>query len=680
MKSLFLLAFFVISFTSIAQSDTDSLITLKETTVKAFLSEKTAAKTPAPVSIISATQIGSYGADGLLPAFNAIPGVQLEQRSPASYRIALRGSSLRSPYGVRNVKIYWNGLPMTDAGGGTYFNALDVQSIGQIEIAKGPGASLYGAGIGGVLLIESPYAKFQNGKKNEVQVKSSFASFRTQTRSVSYTNANEKSNLFIGYDHSHSDGYREQSASVRDLLTLRESIYASQNYQVNIVGFYSDLHYQTPGGITLAQMKNNPKLARQATPFTPSSVEQNAGIYQKMGMLGISQEIKHSEKWKSNAGIYGQVVDLENPFITNYEKRKQQTIGVRYTSKITFTPKTQFSLGTEFITTKGQYKTFENDGGTPTTPLSDTEAQIGQGFIFGQIEQSLPLNFTINTGLSINAQRYYYATDGNLSLTEPAKVIMMPRLVLSNNISNSSLIYASAASGYSPPTIEEFTAGFNQALAEYAFPVAEKGINYEIGYKLNMPHWQFQFNAYNLQLNNALVRTPLPDDTEIYVNAGKISQKGLEIILSYEHRFLRNGSYLITANADLKDYTFLNYTDGGDTFDNNTLPGIAPSSFNFNSFLNFTPSIFWRVDYRFLSSIYLNNANSVSAPNFHLMHTEVGWQKNFKQWKPKITAGIQNILNKKYSLGNDINAFGQRYYNPAAPRNGFISLSLGYVF
>ena len=41
----------------------------------------------------------------LLPAINSVPGLRMEQRSPGSYRLAMRGSLIRSPFGIRNVKI-----------------------------------------------------------------------------------------------------------------------------------------------------------------------------------------------------------------------------------------------------------------------------------------------------------------------------------------------------------------------------------------------------------------------------------------------------------------------------------------------------------------------------------------------------------------------------------------------
>src|SRR5690606_3655794 len=69
------------------------------------------------------------------------------------FRLSIRGSLLRSPFGVRNVKVYYDEIPLTDAGGNTYLNSLDAGSISEINILKGPDGSLFGANSGGVVLL-----------------------------------------------------------------------------------------------------------------------------------------------------------------------------------------------------------------------------------------------------------------------------------------------------------------------------------------------------------------------------------------------------------------------------------------------------------------------------------------------------------------------------------------------
>jgi iron complex outermembrane receptor protein len=41
-----------------------------------------------------------------------------------------------------------------------------------------------------------------------------------------------------------------------------------------------------------------------------------------------------------------------------------------------------------------------------------------------------------------------------------------------------------------------------------------------------------------------------------------------------------------------------------------------------------------------------------------------------------VQGGVDNLLDEQYSLGNDVNGFGGRYFNAAAGRNYYVSLQL----
>ena len=116
-----LLFLFVYSY---AQDEADSSITLSGITIKAFEQNRHLNEITAAVNYISHSQLERFNSSSILPALNITPGVRMEERSPGSYRMNIRGSTLRSPFGVRNVKIYWNDLPLTDPGGNTYLNQL----------------------------------------------------------------------------------------------------------------------------------------------------------------------------------------------------------------------------------------------------------------------------------------------------------------------------------------------------------------------------------------------------------------------------------------------------------------------------------------------------------------------------------------------------------------------------
>src|SRR5215212_8730561 len=137
------------------QPGQDSSQTLQEVTVKAYEQNRKLMQVPASIAVINKTQLLHFNNTNILSALNTNPGIRMEERSPGSYRLNIRGSSLRSPFGVRNVKTYYNDIPYTDPGGNTYLNVIGFHNVQSIEILKGPAASMYGAGTGGVLRINN---------------------------------------------------------------------------------------------------------------------------------------------------------------------------------------------------------------------------------------------------------------------------------------------------------------------------------------------------------------------------------------------------------------------------------------------------------------------------------------------------------------------------------------------
>ena len=133
----------------------NKLEVLPEVILQSFNYNKTWQEIPASVAYLDSKKLQEITTTSLLPSLNTIPGIRMEQRSPESFRLSMRGSVLRSPFGVRDLKVYWNGLPLSDGGGNTYLNLLNSSQLSSIEVIKGNTASMYGAGIGGVLLLNT---------------------------------------------------------------------------------------------------------------------------------------------------------------------------------------------------------------------------------------------------------------------------------------------------------------------------------------------------------------------------------------------------------------------------------------------------------------------------------------------------------------------------------------------
>src|SRR5688572_11516770 len=278
----------------------DSAKILNEVVIQAYAYKRPAEEVPAAVAVVSQKDFERFSNSTLLPTANTIPGVRMEERSPGSYRFSIRGSLLRSPFGVRNVKVYWNGLPFTDGGGNTYLNLLDFSSIGSMEIIKGPGGSLYGASTGGVILLQTPSIK-----ESKLQLSTIVGSYGLQRYLLSAETHSKNTDMRFQYSRQRADGYREQTAMRRDGLQGELTFRLSPNHTLSSTLFYTDLFYETPGGLNKTQYNADPKQARPPSPVTRGAAEQDAHVSNKTAYIGFTDDLQWNESWSTQTGIYG---------------------------------------------------------------------------------------------------------------------------------------------------------------------------------------------------------------------------------------------------------------------------------------------------------------------------------------------------------------------------------------
>ena len=229
--------------------------TLQEVTVKAYEQNRKLMQVPAAIAVMSKPQLSRFNNTNILPALNSNPGVRMEERSPGSYRLNIRGSSLRSPFGVRNVKTYYNDIPYTDPGGNTYLNQLGFYNIQSAEVIKGPGSSLYGAGTGGVLLLKTNQTNWHPGLSFDF----SAGSFGLNNLNTNLRLGTDAFQNTINYLQLSSNGYRDQSELDRKVFTWDLNANLSDKGKITTHFLWGDLFYQTPGALTLAEYTDKSK-------------------------------------------------------------------------------------------------------------------------------------------------------------------------------------------------------------------------------------------------------------------------------------------------------------------------------------------------------------------------------------------------------------------------------------
>ena len=628
-------------------------------------------------SIITAKDLGKQSSYSLLPALNTVPGVRMEERSPGSYRLSIRGSLLRSPFGVRNVKIYLGDLPFTDAGGNTYLNSLDIGNLNSLRILKGPQASVFGANTGGVLLIDPVY-KSEDSLKVIASLSAGSFALLHQNFLVQQRGQNSLFTFSQGYQR--SDGYRANSGLQRVYGQLSETWTYHPKSQLRVLALVSDLSYQTPGGLTWQQFEVDPKEARPATATLPGAQTQKAGVRDQLFFGGITNEIALNQRMRNVFSVFGTYNDFKNPFITNYEQRLEKTIGARtyldgdigkgkYVSA-------KWDVGGEWQQTNSAISNFGNRAGVKDTVQAADQLNAQQAFVFGRFLTDIGQRVLIETSLSYNYFTYYYKNEypSHTSAFGHKKFNPqpMPRLAGSYKITENLSWRASVSRGYSPPTLDEVRSSNNVVNTALQ---SETAWSYETGIRIRdrRDYCWIDVCGFYYQLKNAIVERINSNGTDYFINAGGTNQPGLEVqaaiwLLKPTSRGVIRGLQL-KGNLTHNQFTFSNYKADNTNYSGHPVTGVPAYTSTESLYLQFPFDLSLYGQYYYSSSISVNDANTARAKPYHLLQLKAEWKKTIKQMDLYFFAGADNLLNQVYSLGNDLNALGGRYYNAAPPRN-----------
>jgi iron complex outermembrane receptor protein len=666
---LFLFVFFLGSV--LVQAQESDTLSLQPVSVQAFTQGAPSRQVPASVGWLSPARMQLFSSQSMVAAANSIAGVRMEERSPGSFRLNIRGTALRSPFGVRNIKFYFNGIPFTDPSGNTYLNQFDVGDFQAWEILLGPGSSLYGAGTGGVILAQGLSAT----TPNQLEAGITFGSFGLQQYRIKASFGQAFSKHQVQVSKQPSDGWRDHTKMDR-LNMLWQSIFQlHENYQLRATLMVGDLNYQTPGGLTLSQYQQNPRAARPAAGPFPSAAAAQAAIDQQTIWAGISHRWQWHPHWKNETHVYLAQTKVDNPSIRNYEKRKEPHGGGR--TVFTFTPKRkkgfEWMSGLEWQQGNASVEVFQNVSGQPGTVQTDDQVKSRQFSVFTHFNGQFKKDWRWSVGASLFQQKIAIQRTNvqpNFFFEKQTDWVLSPRFSLLKSIHPQWQVFGVVSKGFSAPTTAEYlpsTSVINTNL------LPEYGWNQEIGtrYQTSNQRWETQLTIFHFALQDAIVQQRDAGGADFFTNAGGTQQWGIEWnsnLLVYQHPKGKPIQVRWLAGYTYSRFRYDDYKNTAGNWSGNRLPGIAPHYFT-SSLLTNLYRFNLNLHYTYSDAMPLNDANTASADPFHLAHVKMTYPfKLSKKWQLEAGIAVDNLFNTTYSLGNDINAAGGRYYNAAAKR------------
>ena len=624
-------------------------------------------------SLYPITQINFKDYQSLTPQINisefleSVPGLFILNNNNYAQdaRISIRGFGSRANFGVRGIKIYVDGIPETSADGQSQTDNINLEIIEKVEVFRGNNSSLFGSSSGGAISITT----FEDFKKDFINLGYSLGSFNTSKKqaTIGLVNKNEKMIFFIS--NTKSSGYRSHSGYENFNMNFKyiKPLNANNKLQL-IANFLNSPSANDPGGLNLDEVKNNRSEGRSR------NIQYDAGEKVKQYKVGLNLTSIIRKLQLSNSVYYNQrLFDGKLPFGSGGIIDLNRAFW-GYKLNVNIQGYLNYDLGFSYNNQKDDRQRFFNDEGIKTDQVMGQNENYENTSLYFFGSKSLgKLNFSGGARFEnnvISLDSYFKPSDKKI------------RRINSFNPSVNFLyefdkidVFANFSSGYETPTLNELSAtsnqtGFNDDLKNI------KSNTFEIGFanlkKDNIINYSIRL--FNISTINEITPYQLNDGLVLYRNAGKTNKKGAEVEFNGKISDQLNFEYV----ASIGNYKFESFKFIENDFSNNVIPGIPKSQHNIKIKYKNESNFNLVVGLKRVGKMFADNSNKTEIDAYSSISVKMS--KNLNLFETSITPfiSIDNLFNEEYFDNIRINAFGSRFYEPAAGINfvGGLKLNL----
>ncbi|WP_019039307.1 TonB-dependent receptor [Psychroflexus tropicus] len=687
MKQFSIIIFFIsgIFFTQ-AQSDTTNL---EEIRLKTSLDIEKSYQSASNISLLEREELLQSNQTTITPILNKIPGVYMQQGGVNTTKINIRGIGARAQFETNRLKLYLNNIPLSTANGTSILHDIDLTTLSGVKVIKGPQATKYGAGLGGVIQLNSVLE--DHTYANSEILFGSYALLK-QNFSLNVSEGNKKVNLT--YNNLSSGGFRDNSNYQRESYFLNSEWQISEASKLQLVGQVVQLKGFIPSSLSRTDLEEDPTQAA----FTWGQARGYESYTR--GIFGLNFSTQLSSSITQNTSVFTNIRDAYEPRPFDILDEKNTGVGLRHTSEIEFNlfgRLSNLTLGGEFLRDDFDVSTFDNlyqqnEGrGALQGDLFSNLSQVRQ-YIEGFVTLDMPLSNRLDVKFGLATNKTFYDIEDLFSTPENSQTgeydydqVWLPNLVGTYNLKENQKLTASISRGFSVPTVEQSLTEdgtFNTRLQP------EVGWNYELGYKAKWFKDQLltEVNAYYMDVQNLLVARRVAEDQFVGINAGSTSHPGIEFSVKSN---LNIQSWLTMQpyfNGSFNFYEFDEFTDQGTSYDGNQLTGVPSEQFSFGVDSQVGTHFFFYFQTNAVSEIPVNDSNSVYAESYAFSNLKAEYRLSlFNAITARFNFGVNNLFNEKYSSSIVTNAVGfggsePRYFYPGEPRNYFGSVGLQYMF
>ncbi|ECI2562462.1 TonB-dependent receptor [Salmonella enterica] len=653
--------------------------------------------TPAAVSVIEGEDMRlATPRVNLSESLTSVPGLQVQNRQnyAQDLQISIRGFGSRSAFGVRGIRLYVDGIPATMPDGQGQISNIDINSIQDVEVLRGPFSALYGNASGGVINVTTETGR-QPPALEASSYYGSYGSWRyglkatgamgdgTQPGDVDYT---------VSTTRFTTHGYRDHSGARKNLANAKLGVRLDDASKLSLIFNRVDIKADDPGGLTESEWKTDPQQAPRAEQYnTRKTIKQTQAGLRYERQLSAQDDIsvmayageRETTQYQS-IPLVAQLKPAQAGGVITLQ-RHYQGIDSRWTHRgelgvpVTFTGGLNYENMSE--NRKG-YNNFHLNNGTPEFGHKG-DLRRDERNLMWNVDPYLQTQWQLTQKLSLDAGVRYSSVwfDSNDHYIAPGNGDdsyhqWLPAGSLKYALTDAWNLYLAAGRGFETPTINELSyradgqSGFNFDLKPSTNDTVEVGSKTRIG---------------NGLLTAALFQTDTDDEIVVassmggrttYKNAGKTRRQGAELAL--DQRFA--GDWRVKASWTWLDATYRSNVCQGQNCDGNRMPGIA-RNMGFAS-LGFIPDEGWYAgtDVRYMGDIMADDENTAKAPSYTVVGLNTGYKFNYSQLTVDIFGRIDNLFDKEYVGSVIVNESNGRYYEPAPGRNYGVGINLAWRF
>ena len=620
---------------------------------------------------------------GLDEALVSIPGLFFQSRYNFAQdpRIAIRGFGARASFGIRGIRVYADGIPLTLPDGQSSIDSIDLGSAQRIEVVRGPFSSLYGAASGGVINItteDGPDSPYLSSRLNA-------GSYDYLQGQIKAGGQSGKLNYLANASGTTLDGYRDH-ARYRNLLLnskFRYDLDEGSDFTV-VLNALDSPKAEDPGGLTMNEVRSDRKQA------APRNRLYDAGEEIDQQTIGFTYRRQMGDRHGFTLRNHYVMRDFENrlPFDINSNgqggsvrlDRLFTGVGGHYAySGDLVGRENRLALGFDIDAQRDRRKRYENNEGSRGIKTTDQDEDVTSYGIYVRDALQLSDSVTLTLGARHDTVRYDVddrtgeSGSNDIDFTETS-----PMVGLVWSVNPAMNVYGNIARSFDPPTTTELAnpdgpGGFNSELEP------QTATNYEIGMKGLLPgSLRYELALFHINVDDELVRYELAGaDQSFYENAASSTHQGLEAALTMELLPDLTGSLAYTWS----DFTFDRFRDReGNRFDGNKIPGVPDNQIHIGLDYRHPDGFYAGWDLLYAGSFFADNANTVKSDSYKLSGLRAGYTHKWNRLEISPFAGLNNLLDEEYFDNVRLNAGFGRYFEPAPERNYYGGIGVRYDF